>query len=287
MSDDKNFQDILITEGVNTFGYGILPKMIMQDKRLKVHSKAIYAYICTFAGAGKTAFPSTKKIMSDLLIKDITTFSTNRDKLVKYGYITLERKRVSGGKYGSYIYTLKNNPKQVETSNKSNPSKSDKTQLGQNPSSIKPNFKSNSLKDSFKSNSLKDIKSTTKPKPKTPKPKTPKKKKIVVVDTSLIDILYKDIKDTIKVSVTKKRIQELLTNFGEQEIRKYISNWESFKDIDKKTVSGYFVDAVKNSYDIPVKEVKQHNKSDYGKHTEFEQRTYSDGFYESLYENGN
>ena len=117
------------------------------------------------------------------------------------------------------------------------------------------------------------------------KPKTPKKKKIVVVDTSLIDILYKDIKDTIKVSVTKKRIQELLTNFGEQEIRKYISNWESFKDIDKKTVSGYFVDAVKNSYDIPVKEVKQHNKSDYGKHTEFEQRTYSDGFYESLYEN--
>ena len=122
---------------------------------------------------------------------------------------------------------------------------------------------------------------------KTPKPKTPKPKdkKIVVADTSLIDILYKDIKDTIKVSVTKKRIQELLTNFGEQEIRKYISNWESFKDIDKKTVSGYFVDAVKNSYDIPVKEVKQHNKSDYGKHTEFEQRTYSDDFYESLYEN--
>ena len=41
-------------------GYGIVAKFVMRDKNLSVEAKAIYAYICSFAGSGTTAFPSAE-----------------------------------------------------------------------------------------------------------------------------------------------------------------------------------------------------------------------------------
>ncbi len=49
--------DTLHVEGVRSRGFGIIPKLVMQDKRLTGDAKAIYAYFCSYAGAGDTAFP--------------------------------------------------------------------------------------------------------------------------------------------------------------------------------------------------------------------------------------
>ncbi|WP_422445354.1 helix-turn-helix domain-containing protein [Thermoanaerobacterium sp. DL9XJH110] len=66
--------DILQVEGVKAKGYGIIPKIVMQDPRLTISAKAIYAYMCSFAGSGTTAFPCVEKICKDLGIKDYNTF---------------------------------------------------------------------------------------------------------------------------------------------------------------------------------------------------------------------
>lgn len=70
MENVQDFEDKLIVEGINSQGYGIMPKMIMQDKRLTIESKAIYAYLVSYAGVGTSAFPGLKRILSDLCISE-------------------------------------------------------------------------------------------------------------------------------------------------------------------------------------------------------------------------
>ena len=53
-------------QGIHAKGFGTIPKIVMQDRRLKPTAKAIYAYFCSYAGAGSTAFPSVNKIVYDL-----------------------------------------------------------------------------------------------------------------------------------------------------------------------------------------------------------------------------
>lgn len=100
----SNAGDVLQVEGINAKGYGIIPKLVMQDKRLTATAKAIYAYFCSYAGAGRTAFPSRVKITSDL---DIGTkaYYKHLNLLKQCGFIVAEQERI-GGKYVRNIYTL-------------------------------------------------------------------------------------------------------------------------------------------------------------------------------------
>lgn len=69
-------------------GYGTIAKMVMLDKGLTIEAKAIYAYLCSFMGAGDTAFPSVKKICYDLGIsKD--RYYKHINYLVCKGYLTI------------------------------------------------------------------------------------------------------------------------------------------------------------------------------------------------------
>lgn len=75
-------------------GYGTIPKFIMQAD-ISIESKAIYAYMCSFAGAGQSAFPSVEKILVDLNIsKD--RFYKHRKELINNGFIKIERNRIKG-----------------------------------------------------------------------------------------------------------------------------------------------------------------------------------------------
>ena len=104
--DKKSLTDILKVEGVMAKGYGIVPKLVMQDPRLSRDAKAIYSYICAFAGAGSTAFPGVKKICKDLCFGKIETMVKHRRQLEKYGYIKVEQERTAEGKFARNIYTL-------------------------------------------------------------------------------------------------------------------------------------------------------------------------------------
>lgn len=111
MSTNQNeLQDKLAVEGVNANGYGLMPKLVMQDKRLTIEAKAIYAYIVSFAGAGSTAFPSLRKILEDLQISE-KRFYKHRKLLIDCNYISVTQIRNEKKEIIKNLYTLISNPK--------------------------------------------------------------------------------------------------------------------------------------------------------------------------------
>ena len=100
-------KNVLSLGNVMAQGYGIVPKVTMRDTRLSIESKAIYAYLCSFAGAGNTAFPSRELICHELNIS-INRFNKYKNELVAKGYITIKRERLENG-FSKNIYTLIHN----------------------------------------------------------------------------------------------------------------------------------------------------------------------------------
>lgn len=131
MSKDKEFIDILKVEGVNAKGFGIIPKLVMQDRRLTRDAKAIYAYFKSFAGAGNTAFPSIKKICYDLGFGKEETYRKHFNLLKKYDYIKVQQERNKKGRWGRNIYTLIERPNPPEiVENTENPPHPQKEGIG-------------------------------------------------------------------------------------------------------------------------------------------------------------
>lgn len=88
MADKLSFKKNSIYEE----GYGIVPKKPMRDKRLSPEAKAIYAYICSFAGAGNSAFPGADLMMAELQMSE-KRFYKHRKLLIEYGYIEIVKNR--------------------------------------------------------------------------------------------------------------------------------------------------------------------------------------------------
>lgn len=96
--------DKIVGFKINSQGYGTIPKLVMQDRSLSIGAKTVYAYFCSFTGAGDSCFPSREKICYDLdLNKD--TFAKYRNELVERGYITIQQTK-DGVKFSHNIYTL-------------------------------------------------------------------------------------------------------------------------------------------------------------------------------------
>lgn len=96
--------DILKTIELHSKGYGLIPKLVMQDTSLHVTSKAIYAYFCSYAGSGDTCFPSRTRICADLGIS-IDTFGKYLKQLTDKGYIECSQIK-ENGKFSHNVYTL-------------------------------------------------------------------------------------------------------------------------------------------------------------------------------------
>lgn len=96
--------DKLICEGINSKGYGIIPKLIMQDRTIHATAKCIYAYFCSFAGAGALCFPTRSKICNDLCIS-IDTYGKYLRQLIEHGYIKCEQFK-ENGRFSHNVYTL-------------------------------------------------------------------------------------------------------------------------------------------------------------------------------------
>lgn len=105
MSENGTRPDVLQVQGRMSRGYGIIPKIPMQDKRLTIEAKAIYSYFCTYAGAGTQAFPSRDKILYDLQISE-NRYYKHFNLLKQYGYIEVTKNTDSTGKFKNNIYTL-------------------------------------------------------------------------------------------------------------------------------------------------------------------------------------
>ncbi|HOJ12375.1 MAG TPA: DUF6017 domain-containing protein [Clostridiales bacterium] len=103
-------KDMLRIEGINSKGFGIIPKVVMFDPDLSIEAKTIYAYFCSLAGNGTTAFPNRDTILFYLNItKDY--YYKHFNQLKEQEFIKVERN--SNFPYNN-IYTLINNPKKYE-----------------------------------------------------------------------------------------------------------------------------------------------------------------------------
>ena len=107
--------EFIVQEGnVQSKGYGIIPKLVMQDNRLKIESKAIYAYLSSYCGGGiSQAFPSVKTIISHLNISE-KRFQSHIKDLKELGYVTVEKKRDNKGAFLHNIYIINQHIKNDE-----------------------------------------------------------------------------------------------------------------------------------------------------------------------------
>lgn len=100
----------LVTEGIRFKGYGMLPRALMEDKRLSLRAKALMAYILSYAGAGKVAFPKVTKMCQDLGIS-----KNNYQKLMReiqaLGYLVIKQRNNTGKRgFGVNDYYIQYNP---------------------------------------------------------------------------------------------------------------------------------------------------------------------------------
>lgn len=106
---EKNF---LKQEDLLSKGYGMIPKLVMKDQTLSAEAKAIYAYLCSYCGAGNVAFPSVDLICHDLVISE-KRYQRHIKLLKETGYVLVARNRLENG-FSNNIYTL---PKTVSVQN--------------------------------------------------------------------------------------------------------------------------------------------------------------------------
>ena len=111
MNENKTVEDVLELEGVNAKGYGIISQAVMFDRDISATSKAIYAELCSFLGAGRTIFPKVTTIMADLQIS-ANTFYKHFKPLIDNGYI---KKSKAKGYLNRNVYTICNNVSKVKT----------------------------------------------------------------------------------------------------------------------------------------------------------------------------
>jgi len=85
-------------------GYGIVFRSVMRDTNLTIGAKAVYSYLCTFAGNKKTAFPSRKLMCHELGISG-DTLTKYMKNLIDTGYIRKDQEKIEG-KFAHNIYTI-------------------------------------------------------------------------------------------------------------------------------------------------------------------------------------
>lgn len=104
----------LFGEGIYKNGYGIIPQSVMRDKSISTGAKALYAYICSFAGKGQTAFPGFELICNELSITKNTMYSYRKE-LKDKNLLEITKER-NGKKYTNNIYRIVINPQNLNSS---------------------------------------------------------------------------------------------------------------------------------------------------------------------------
>ncbi|SDC45473.1 conserved phage C-terminal domain-containing protein [Geotoga petraea] len=133
--------DKLELQGIYKKGYGLISKEVMQSQELSIGSKALYSYLCSYSGAGNTAYPSRKKICYDLGIHQ-DTLTKYLNELVVEGYIKKEQKNIKGNFQRNIYLILAIREKPVTEKNRN----------GKFPSREKPDTNNNSINNNNSDN---------------------------------------------------------------------------------------------------------------------------------------
>lgn len=89
--------NLIEVKGIRSEGYGIVAKVPMRDKRLTAEAKAIYAYLCSYTGAGTCAFPPLALMLEELGMAPKRYYKHLRH-LTAYGYVKVHTRYKAAGK---------------------------------------------------------------------------------------------------------------------------------------------------------------------------------------------
>ena len=95
--------------GLKSYGYGIIPRIVMQDPRLDIKAKAIYAYYVVYTGAGRMSYLRRELILQHLGISK-NTYGKYMQQLVILDYMAIQQRTDQRGRFASNTYILRNNP---------------------------------------------------------------------------------------------------------------------------------------------------------------------------------
>ena len=104
---DRNVSVIRVS-GLKACGYGFIPKSVMTDSSITIKAKGLYAYYCSFSGAGDSAMPKKASILYHLGISDDTYVKHNR-LLIEKNYIEVVQ-RYADGRLGLNDYFIVDTP---------------------------------------------------------------------------------------------------------------------------------------------------------------------------------
>lgn len=94
--------------GIKSLGYGMIPRSVMMDDRLSIKAKGIYAYFCSYAGAGDSAFPTQSSIFYHLQIS-APTFYRHYNALLKLDFLRVVQRQING-RFSINDYYLNEHP---------------------------------------------------------------------------------------------------------------------------------------------------------------------------------
>lgn len=105
--EEKEIYSKICFSGLKSTGYGMIPKAVMLDTRLDIKAKGLYAYLCSFTGAGDAAFPEKSNILYQLSISH-NTYNKYLKQLVSLNYILVKQR--NKGRFDVNDYYLLDNP---------------------------------------------------------------------------------------------------------------------------------------------------------------------------------
>lgn len=81
--------------GLKSTGYGSIPRAVMTDERLSVKAKGLYAYFCSYCGAGDCVFPYRDHILYHLKISEPTYYKA-LNQLRELDYLRIVQQKEEG-----------------------------------------------------------------------------------------------------------------------------------------------------------------------------------------------
>ncbi len=90
------------TNSINERGFGSIPTRVMDDVRLSMGARCLYALLAAHAGSQHEAWPSVKRIIATLACSE-KTFYKYRAELFDAGYISIETRQTRYGRRTVYV----------------------------------------------------------------------------------------------------------------------------------------------------------------------------------------
>lgn len=107
-------KDMITNVSLKDFGYGNIPKALMQDQRLSFKAKGLYAFFAAFSGDNGFCFPKVSYTLFSLKLKR-TAYQNFCKELKDLDYI-ISVQRHENGKLGSNCYYINDIPRSLSIS---------------------------------------------------------------------------------------------------------------------------------------------------------------------------